>query len=65
KKNNDAFHVFEILQKHEKGSARGLDLVYDEVYERLFKQKSAAIVVSIIDSLYFSSDVFISPEVQK
>ena len=34
--------------------------VYDEIYERLYKQKREAIVVSTIDSLYLSSDVFIS-----
>ena len=52
------------MQKHKKGSERGLELVYDEIYERIYKQKSEAIVVSTIDSLYLSSDVFISAEVR-
>ena len=64
KKTHEGFHLFEILQKHKKGSERGLELVYDEIYERLHKQKSEAIIVSTIDSLYLSSDVFISPEVR-
>ena len=64
KKTGAGFHLFEIMQKHKKGSERGLELVYDEIYERLYKQKSEAIVVSTIDSLYLSSDVFISAEVR-
>jgi len=64
KKTGEDFHLFEIIQKHKKGSERGLELVYDEIYERLYKQKSESIVVSTIDSLYLSSDVFISSEVQ-
>jgi len=58
------FHLFEILQKHKKGSEKGLDLVYDEIFERLHKQKRENLVVSIIDSLYLSSSVYISPEVR-
>ena len=64
KKTGEDFHLFEIMQKYKKGSERGLELVYDEIYERLYKQKSEAIVVSTIDSLYLSSDVFISAEVR-
>ena len=64
KKNSEGFHLFEILKKYKKGSARGLELVYDEIYERLHKQKKEALVASTIDSLYLSSDVFISPGVQ-
>ena len=64
KKNDQGFHLFEILKKYKKGSDRGLELVYDEIYERLFKQKREALVASTLDSLYLSSDVFISPDVQ-
>jgi len=64
KKNNDSFHLFEILKKYKKGSERGLELVYDEIYERILKQKKEALVISLLDSLYLSSDVFISSELQ-
>jgi len=60
KKTDGVFHLFEILKKHKRGSVRGLELVYDEIYERLLKQNREALVVSTIDSLYRSSDVFIS-----
>ena len=64
KKNDEGFHLFEILKKYKGGSDRGLELVYDEIYERLHKQKKEVLVASILDSLYLSSDVFISPDVQ-
>ena len=64
KKNDEGFHLFEILKKYKRGSDRGLELVYDEIYERLHKQKKEALVASTLDSLYLSSDVFISSDVQ-
>ena len=64
KKNDEGFHLFEILKKYKKGSDRGLELVYDEIYERLHKQKKEVLIASTLDSLYLSSDVFISPDVQ-
>ena len=64
KKNDEGFHLFEILKKYKKGSERGLELVYDEIYQRILKQKKESLVVLLLDSLYLSSDVFISPEIQ-
>ena len=64
KKNDQGFHLFEILKKYKKGSDRGLELVYEEIYERLHKQKKEILIASTLDSLYLSSDVFISPDVQ-
>ncbi len=60
KKEKGVFHVFEILQKHEVGSHLGLEIVYDEVYQRIYKQKEIILLRSFIDSLYFASDVFVS-----
>ena len=65
KKHNGDFHLFQILKKHKKGSVRGLEFVYDEVYQRLFKQKESFVLSSVLDSLYSNSDVYISPEVFK
>jgi len=65
KKHNDSFHLFQLLKKHNKGSVRGLEFVYDEIYQRLFKQKEAFVLSSVLDSLYTNSDVYISPEVFK
>ena len=62
KKQGKTFHLFQILQKHKKGSYFGLERVYDEIYQRLYKKKEALIFVSILDSLYSKSDIFVSAE---
>ena len=64
KKSGGFFHVIELLHSYKKGSALGLELVYDEVYSRLYKEKEFAVISTILDSLYLSQDVFISPEIQ-
>ncbi len=63
KKQSGHYHLFEVLKKHKKGSVRGLELVYDEIYQRLYKQKEMGVLAGVLDSLYVASDVFISPEV--
>tara|TARA_B100000287_G_scaffold6409_1_gene6219 strand:+ start:5322 stop:6134 length:813 start_codon:yes stop_codon:yes gene_type:complete len=60
KKHNETFHVFQILQKHKKGSYLGLERVYDEIYQRLYKQKENFVLKSLIDSLYLNADVYVS-----
>ena len=65
KENRGFYHVFQIIKKHKKGSLKGLELVYDEIQQRISKQKELAFLNGILDSLYMNSDVFISPEVFK
>ena len=65
KKHRNYYHVFQIIKKHKKGSVRGLEIVYDEIYQRISKQKELVFLASLLDSLYINSDVFISPEVFK
>ena len=65
KKHKDYYHVFQIIKTHKKGSVRGLEVVYDEIYQRLSKQKELDFLAGVLDSLYINSDVFISPEVFK
>ena len=62
KKHKDTFHVFQILQKHKEGSYVGLEKVYDEIYNRLYKEKEAFVLGAILDSLFLKSDVFVSQE---
>ena len=62
KEHNKEFHVFQVLQKNKRGSYLGLEKVYDEIYQRLYKEKEYLILVSVLDSLYMNSDVFISQE---
>ena len=63
KKHNKNFHIFQVLQKHKKGSFLGLEKVYDEIYQRLYKKKEALVLNEMIDSLYLISDVFISQQI--
>jgi len=65
KKHKGYYHVFQIMKKHKKGSVRGLEVVYDEIYQRISKQKELGFLAGVLDSLYINSDVFISPEVFK
>ena len=60
KKHNESFHLFQILQKHNSGSYLGLELVYDEIYQRIYKEKELLVLGAVLDSLYLNSDVFIS-----
>ena len=62
KKHNNKHHVFQILQKHKKGSFLGLERVYGDIYQRLYKEKEALVLRGVVDSLYLNSDVFISQE---
>ena len=63
KKIESFYHVFDILRKHKKGSFKGLEIVYDEIYQRLFKIKEMQLLNNFLDSLYTSADIYISPEV--
>ena len=61
KEHNKNFHIFQILQKYKKGSLVGLEKVYDEIYQRMFKEKEVLVIDAILDSLYLKSDVFVNP----
>jgi hypothetical protein len=63
KKTGSSYHVFEVLRKNKKGSIKGLELVSDEIHQRLFKKKEVVFLTTVLDSLYLSADIYISPEV--
>ena len=58
-----SYHVFDILKKHNKKSVKGLEVVYDEIHQRIFKTKKIQFLDSVLDSLFLNNDVYISPEV--
>ena len=60
---NGDYHVFDILKKYNKKSVRGLEVVYDEIHQRIFKTKEIQFLDSILDSLFLNNDIYISPEV--
>lgn len=65
KKIESSYHVFDILRKNGKGSIKGLELVYDEIRQRLFKTKEMEFLDKFLDSLYTSADIYMSPEISK
>ena len=60
---NGSYHVFDVLKKHNKKSIKGLELVYDEIHQRIFKTKEIQFLDSVLDSLFVNNDIYISPEV--
>jgi len=65
KKIKSSYHVFDILRKNNKGSFKGLEIVYDEIHQRLFKTREMQLLNNFLDSLYTNADIYISPEVGK
>ena len=64
KKENDKYHVVEILKIYEKNSILGLEFVYDEIYNRLYKKEELINKKFVLDSLYKKADVFLEPNIQ-
>ena len=58
------YHVFEILKRHKTDSRRGLEDVYDKIYQRLLKQKQVVMAADLLDSLKAKSNVFINSNYQ-
>jgi len=58
------YHVFEIVKKYKKGSKKGLEGVYDKIYQRLLKQKQVVLAADLLDSLKEKSSVFINSNYQ-
>ena len=54
------FHVFDIIKRYEKGSKIGLELAYDEIYQRLLKMKKSKYRAKLIDSLKSETNIFIN-----
>ena len=54
------FHVFDIIKRYEKGTKIGLELAYDEIYQRLLKRKKSEYKTKLIDSLKSETNIFIN-----
>ena len=59
-KTGQGFHVFDVVRRYSKGSIIGLDASYDEIYQRLAKQKSAMLSSRLLDSLKNDINIFIN-----
>ena len=56
--------VIKVLNRNKKGSIKGINEVYDEIYQRVFKVKSLEAKISLLDSLKETVNISISPEYQ-
>ena len=59
-KTGRGFHVFDVIHRYLKGSTIGLDASYDEIYQRLVKQRSAMLSLQLLDSLKKDVNIFIN-----
>ena len=53
-----------MLNRNNKGSTKGVNEVYDEIYQRVFKIKSLEAKTSLLDSLKKTVNISINPEYQ-
>ena len=64
KKENGLYHVVEVLKIYEKNTVLGLEFVYDEIYNRLYKKEELINERFVLDSLYKKTDVFLDPSIK-
>ena len=63
-RSNNGFHFFKILNRHKKGSIKGLDIVYDEIFQRLHKKKERSRSLFFLDSIKNTLEIYINPKYQ-
>ena len=56
--------VLKVLDINKQGSIKGLNDVYDEIYQRIFKIKSIEVQESLLDSLKKTVNISINPKYQ-
>ena len=56
--------VLRVLDINKQGSIKGLNHVYDEIYQRVFKIKSLEVQESLLDSLKKTVNISINPKYQ-
>jgi len=58
----EKYHIIDVVKRYKKGSLIGLDDAYDEIYQRIIKQKQLAKKTLVLDSLKNAYNVFINSE---
>ena len=58
----EKYHIIEVVKRYKKGSLVGLDDAYDEIYQRIIKQKQLTKKTKVLDSLKNAYNVFINSE---
>ena len=63
-RSESGYHFFKVLNRYNKKSLKGLDQVYDEIYQRLSKQKEVSFHSLFLDSIKNSLQIYINPKYQ-
>jgi hypothetical protein len=58
------YHFFKILSRYKEGSNKGLEMVYDEVFQRLYKKKERKHSLFLLDSIKNTEEIYINPKYQ-
>ena len=58
------YHFFKILSRYKKGSSKGLEMVYDEIFQRLYKKKERNHSLFLLDSIKNTEIIYINPKYQ-
>ena len=58
------YHFFKILNRYKKGSVKGLEIVYDEIFQRLYKRKKKELSLFVLDSIKNTEEIYINPKYQ-
>ena len=58
------YHFFKILSRYKKGSSKGLEMVYDEIFQRLYKKKERNHSLFLLDSIKNTETIYINPKYQ-
>ena len=58
------YHFFKILNRYKKGSSKGLEMVYDEIFQRLYKKKEKNRSLFLLDSIKNTEEIYINPKYQ-
>ena len=58
------YHFFKILSRYKQGSIKGLEIVYDEIFQRLQKKKEKMSSLVFLDSIKNTVEIYINPKYQ-
>ena len=61
-RSKNGYHFFKILNRYEKGSIKGLEVVYDEIFQRLHKKEEQIRSLFFLDSIKNTVDIYINPK---
>ena len=60
----NGYHFFKVLNRYKKGSNKGLEMVYDEILQRLIKKKEKEHSLFFLDSVKNTIEIYINPKYQ-